>query len=455
MSLPETGLSSIPMTRQLADQALGFGTPDVPDDVREIGRHCLLDWFSVGLAAWDSPPMQALRAWIALEPSSGSCNLLGSPQRVSASQAALVNGTAGHMLDFDDAHLPSRVHPSAPLWPAILALAQARRLSGAEALAAFAAGVQVQSRLGVVMGNSHYREGWHNTATLGTFGATAAAARLLGMNEEALCRAFGFAATLTGGLRSVFGSPAKPLHAGRAAANGVMAAGLVDQGMQTFDDLLERPRGFVQVYARDFDPSRIQPEAGSWEARRIVFKYHASCYGTQAPIEAALALRDRVSRAACRRVDVHVEPQYMSVCNIARPTSVSEAKFSIAHMVAVALAGRDTSNEENLSGSALVDPDVVAWRDRVHVHGDAEVPRANARVTIDDGKDRVTHTHDASQPQADLKQQRRRLLDKSSALLRPRYGERAVARMQERLLDMEQQPSLTDWLHDTVLELAR
>lgn len=190
--------------------------------------------------------------------------------------------------------------------------------------------MQVQSRLGAVMGNSHYREGWHNTATLGTFGATAAAARLLGMNEEALCRAFGFAATLTGGLRSVFGSPAKPLR-----------------------------------------------------------------------------------------------------------------------------AGRDTTNEENLSGSALVDPDVVAWRDRVHVHGDAEVPRANARVTIDDGKDRVTHTHDASQPQADLKQQRRRLLDKSSALLRPRYGERAVARMQARLLDIAQQPSLTDWLHDTVLELDK
>ncbi|HEY0296276.1 MAG TPA: MmgE/PrpD family protein [Bordetella sp.] len=453
MTHPTPNLSPIPLTRQLARQALAFDARDIPEDVKEIARHCLLDWFSVALAAWDSPALRALEAWAMLEPSPGSASLLGSAQRVSTSQAALINGTASHILDFDDAHLPSRVHPSAPLWPAILALAQTRNLSGERVLAAFAAGVQVQSRLGAVMGNSHYREGWHNTGTLGTFGATAAVGRLEGLEEEALCQAFGFAATLTGGLRSVFGSSAKPLHAGRAAANGLMAAGLVQQGMQTVADILERPGGFVQTYARDFDTAQIESPAGLWEIRRIVFKYHASCYGTQAPIEAALALRKHADRASTCRVDVHVEPQYMTVCNIAKPSSVSEAKFSIAHMVALALAGRDTSNEKNLSGSALHDPDILAWRDLIHVHGDPAMARANARVVVHGPGGEAAHTHNASQPQADLAQQRRRLLEKSSALLRPRYGERASTLAQERLLAIDRQSELADWLHQLLAEL--
>ncbi|OWT73750.1 MULTISPECIES: MmgE/PrpD family protein [unclassified Achromobacter] len=453
-SAPQTDLSSTDMTRRLARQALAFDDRAVPADVEEIARHCLLDWFSVSLAAWDSPQLRALQAWVGLEPAPGVATLLGSGQRVAASQAALINGTASHLLDFDDAHLPSRVHPSAPLWPAILAMAQTHGGSGAQALAAFAAGVQVQSRLGAVMGNSHYRDGWHNTATLGTFGATAAAGRLLGLDEDALCRAFGFAATLSAGMRSVFGSPAKPLHAGRAAATGMMAAGLVHRGMETFGDILERPEGYVQTYASTFDPARIDAPADLWEVRRIVFKYHASCYGTQAPIEAALALRGRMDRAGCERIDVHVEPQYMDVCNIARPTTTSEAKFSVAHMVALALAGRDTSNEENLSGSALTDGDVIAWRDLIHVHGDPQVARANARVTIAGSNGRLENTHDASLPQSDLRIQRRRLLEKSSLLLNPRYGESRVTEAQAGLLAIGSQDALGDWLQDIVLRMV-
>lgn len=449
-----TGPQGQGLTRQLAEQALSFADADVPADVAEIVRHCLLDWFSVALAAWDSPVVQTVGAWTAREPGAAQASLLDGP-RVSMSQAALVNGTASHVLDFDDAHLPSRVHPSVPLWAAVLALAEARNLSGRQAMAAFVAGVQVQSRLAAVMGNSHYGLGWHNTATLGTFGATAAAARLEGLDGDRLCAAFGLAATLAGGLRSVFGSGAKPLHAGRAAANGLMAAGLVREGLESVADILEKPGGYVQVYAQDADPAALARPPVPWEPRRIVFKYHTSCYGTQAPIEAALALREQASPAPDSRVEVFIEPQYMSVCNIAEPVTASQAKFSVAHMVALALAGRSTTSDAELAGEGLCDPQVLAWRARIRVQPDPALPRAHARVVVHGPGGPREQSCDASQPQADLPLQRRRLLDKSSVLLRARYRPAAIEQAQQRLLEFDRQAALGDWWRQLLGDLAQ
>lgn len=444
------------LTRRLAQEALVFPDDAIPEDVKEIARHCLLDWFSVALAAWSHPSVQAVMAWIEREPGNGQASLLGTGKRVSVSQAALVNGTASHVLDFDDAHLPSRVHPSVPLWSALLALAETKSLSGARALSAFAAGVQVQSRLAAVMGESHYRQGWHNTATLGSFGATAAIARLELLSQAQLGAAFGFAATLSGGMRSVFGSGAKPLHAGRAAANGLMAAGLAGAGLEGPGDILERAGGYVSVYACDSKPAALMEHAYPWEVRRIVFKYHSSCYGTQAPIEAAKMACDKMDASALESIRVHVEPQYLTVCNIAAPRTASEVKFSIAHMVALALAGRDTSNESSLMGAALEDAAVIGLRNRIEVLGDSGLARANARVELlDRSGQHAEAVCDASRPQDDLAFQRRRLREKSSALLTPLYGTAAVERLQERLLSFDSEPDLGAWIRPLLGELAQ
>ena len=156
------------LTSRLLKSGLGFSFCELPDDVVAVAKHCLFDWLAVLHAGRDHPAVQIARALARENGAAPRVSLLASGEQTGIQEAALVNGTAGHVLDFDDAHLPSRIHPSAPLWPAILALGEATRADGAEMLAAFVGGVQLQSEVASLIGESHYRRGWHNTATLGT-----------------------------------------------------------------------------------------------------------------------------------------------------------------------------------------------------------------------------------------------------------------------------------------------
>lgn len=172
-----------------------------PDDVREIACHALLDWLSVLCGALDQPVVQHVLREALENGSTPLATLPGLQQKLSLRDAARFNGVASHTLDFDDTHLPSRVHPSTPLWPAVLAQAEALDLTGLQASTAFIAGVEFQSRLAAVLGEAHYAAGWHNTATLGTFGAAYATGILLGLDETALNHAVGIAGSFASGSR--------------------------------------------------------------------------------------------------------------------------------------------------------------------------------------------------------------------------------------------------------------
>ncbi|MCU5775681.1 MmgE/PrpD family protein [Erwiniaceae bacterium BAC15a-03b] len=383
-------------------------TDTIPQDVLTIARHCLLDWLSVLHAGWSHRAISLLAAAAQETAAKPVATLLGSGQRTSLYEAAAINGAAAHMLDFDDAHLVSRIHPSAPLWPAILALAEQQNSDGQAMLRAFVTGVEAQSRLAAVMGESHYQLGWHNTATLGTFGATLAAAQLLKLDEDQTVTAMAIAASLAAGVRGAFGSDVKPLQVGNAASNGIRAAKLAASGYQATEDALSASHGFLNASSQQ---QQWEIDRQRWHSRQIVFKYHASCYGTQAPIEAALQVQYQDDRLP---VIVEVETQYLSVCNIRHPATVAQAKFSIAHMVAMALLRRDTLTERSLSAS-LNDSAIVALRDRVEVSGNDALARANARL----GYGAEWRQIDLSQPATDLILQQEKLLQKSSRLLHP------------------------------------
>lgn len=407
------------LTRELVAHSLAIGAGHVSADAMRIARHSLLDWFAVAHAAWQAPPVQILLAEARAE-GGLPCATLIDGTRASAMQAALINGTASHVLDFDDAHLQSRVHPSVPLWPAILAQAEAGRHDGAQALAAFVAGVELQSRVASLMGEAHYRQGWHNTATLGTLGATVAVAALLGLDAERTAHALGIAATQAGGMRALFGTMCKPLHAGHAAATGLRAARLAARGFAAVPDILERERGFAALYADAWDAEAIWQDAAVARVHGIVYKYHASCYGTQAPIEACLALcRQGAMADELEHVDIAIEPQYLDVCCIADPTTPSEARFSIAHMAALALSGRSTVAPASFD-DALDDPTLAALRRRVRVHAEPAIARANARATATLRAGRTLTSHcDASRAETDLDRQEARIAAKARALLTP------------------------------------
>lgn len=426
------GADMADLTSRIAERALSIEFERLPSGIADIAKHCLLDWIGVSLAGWNEPLVSMLVQDCEEEGGNGVATLLGCGRQVTARQAALVNGSAGHALDFDDVHLPSRVHPSAAVWPATLAIAEQHGFGGKELVAAFIAGVEAQSSIAAFMGQEHYRHGWHNTATLGAFGATLAACRLFRMPLDQSRHAMGIVATQAAGLRAVFGTMCKPLHAGHAAACGIRAAKLASRGYKSHPSILECDGGFVSTYGGFVWP---QERAETYlHASDIIFKYHASCYGTHAPIEAALRLKQRFDCAVPRisSVDVCVEPQYLTVCNIEEPVTASEGKFSIRHAVALALAGYDTAAAESFAENAITRPTLVELRRKIVVRGSENMPRAHAEVmvTLKDGNATSEH-FDASVPEVDHSRQRMRLEGKFRSLL----GAYLAADCRDRIVD--------------------
>ena len=160
--------------------------------------------------------------------------ILGSPVKASAVQAALVNGAMSHVLDFDDTHLGALMHPSAPLGPALLAYGEWKQLGGKDLLLAYLLGVEIETRISMALGESHYAAGWHSTATMGRLGAAAGVGKLAGLNREQLAHALGLAGTQAAGIRKVFGHMAKSFHPGKAAADGLLAVLLAPTGVLQF-----------------------------------------------------------------------------------------------------------------------------------------------------------------------------------------------------------------------------
>jgi 2-methylcitrate dehydratase PrpD len=235
-------------TRALVDGVCGLRLGDVPEAARAVACHCVLDWLGCALAGSVEPLSQILLREI-VPGEHGEATLIGRPERATLLTAALVNGAMSHALDFDDTHWMMNGHPSAPVLPAALTLAERDDLDGAAFLSAVIAGIEFECRLGALIGGPHYAAGFHATGTLGTFGAAAAASHLLGLDREQWCHAIGLAGTQAAGLKSGFGTMAKPLHAGRAASNGLAAALLARGGFTSNSAIIETTQGFAATHA--------------------------------------------------------------------------------------------------------------------------------------------------------------------------------------------------------------
>ena len=227
-----------------------------------LARQCVLDYYGVALAGADDPLVAMLLEEFAEAGGNPQASLIGHSARLPALPAALVNGAIGHALDYDDVNLAMPGHPSVAILPGLLALAEQRRSSGREVIAAFVAGYETACRIGSALRPGHYDLGFHATGTVGCFGAAAACARLLNLDAEATARALGIAGTQASGLKSQFGTMCKPFHAGKASQNGLLAARLAARGFSSRPDLVECEQGFALTHGPDF-----RPESG---ARRAV-----------------------------------------------------------------------------------------------------------------------------------------------------------------------------------------
>lgn len=427
-----SGRTAPEVTQALVDSVRELRYEEIPEDALEAARHCLLDFLAVALPGVREPLVGILVETIVRPEGSAEARLVGRPERATRLTAALVNGAAGHALDFDDTHMRMTGHPTVPVLPALLALADTEAVTGRALLTALVAGIELECRLGDLLGARHYEVGFHSTATLGTFGAAAASAHLLGLDAGQWLHAMGLAGSQAAGLKSAFGTMTKPLHAGRAASAGLLAALLARGGFTAATDVLEAKQGFLETHAGDRpELSRLDRLRDRFLVRETLFKYHAACYLTHAAIEAARGLRQRhdIDPAAIDDVELTVAPALLRVCNIAEPRTGLEGKFSLRATTAMALLGVDTADLATYSDRRMADPALVRLRDRVHLAADANREATRARVTVLAGTRRFEAEADTGIPATDLSEQRSRLRRKFDALAEPCLGAERAAKL--------------------------
>jgi 2-methylcitrate dehydratase PrpD len=371
----------------------------IPDSARRIATFSLFDWMVVARAGRNEPVSHIMTSFVAEEGGKAVACVVGSPVRVPARAAALANGSISHALDYDDTHFAHIGHPSVAVAPAALAAAEQVDASAAALRDAFLLGAEASCRIGVVLGRDHYQRGFHQTATSGAFGATIAAGRLLGLTPSEMRHALSLVSTRASGLKSQFGTMGKPFNAGIAAANGVEAASLAKRGFLSCDDGLTGDQGFVSTHSDqpDREAPWQNPPPNAFIFEDVKYKLHACCHGTHAMVEALLAARQRheLPARAVRRVEVHTHPRWLRVCDIKKPRTALEAKFSYALLASMVLEGADTSSEKTFNDALCSDPALERLAARVIVSGDDRLSETEARVSIDCGSDQqFVSSHD-------------------------------------------------------------
>ena len=429
------------LTRILAGKASALSYNELPAPVRELARQCALDYLGVALAGAEDPLVHILLDEMTEAGESPQSSIIGHDARLPALSAALVNGAAAHALDYDDVNMAMPGHPSVAILPGLLALAELKGSPGSEVITAFVAGYETACRVGATLQPGHYNLGFHATSTVGSFGAAAACARLLGLDVEMTAMALGIAGTQAAGLKSQFGTMCKPFHAGKAAQNGLLAARLAARGFSSRTDIVECVQGFALTHGPDFVPeaSLAAPEAG-FHVLANLFKYHAACYFTHAPIECAHRLRDehQLTPDMITGITIRIDASCDRVCNIPAPVDALQSKFSLRQTVAMALSGVDTASLSAYSAENARDASLIRLRERVSFDWQDNWPQTLCELELDlvDGR-RVSARHDAGIPAADIADQGKRLATKFDALVAPVLGTARARELREMISDLE------------------
>ncbi len=430
---------------KLAKFVLEYPTQDIPSDVMHLAKRCVMNSCGVALYATLDPAVEILLDFLRAEECAPKATVIGSGFRTSPPNAALANGFLGHLEDYDDTHT-TVIHPTAPIFPAALALSEQRTVSGRELLAAFAIGVDVASRIGLVI-YRNFRDGaahWHITNTCGVLGAAAAAGRLLKLNEQQMVYAFAIAGTQACGVREVFGSMCKPFHAGKAAQNGLVAALLAQRGFTGTDGIFEGERGLVGVMATGHDITEATRDLGSrWELRQNGLKPYACGQANHGFLDAVLALRKKPGVSPDTIKHMHGSVQQFAPALVRRrhPRTGLESKFCYYHSMAAAMIDGQALAAQ-FTDARATDSAVAALRERIDFSEDPSLARRAAAVTLEltDGTtytERIEHpTGTPGNPMPDLMVQQ-----KFNGLATAALGAEKANKAQRALWDADQ---LTD-----------
>src|SRR5262245_10715742 len=312
-----TNQVGVSVIEQLAAYAAAEPFDKLPDAAVRAARRAILDTLGVTLAGSVEITAERVRGLVAHRAGSDEATIVGASFRGSVEDAALANGTAAHALDYDDLHQSLSGHPSVPVLPAALALAEREHLSGAALITAFVVGVEIEAKLGRALNPGLYEIGWHATSTLGVFGAAAACARLLGLSAEGTARALAIAASMASGIKANFGTDCKPLHAGHAARCGLEAGLLAQAGFTGNPRALEHGDGFGSTYGTGSPAAWDLATAGLGAPHEIVdpgvgVKRFPACASTHQALDATLALAEEHAITAAAVEGVEAAVWYMA-----------------------------------------------------------------------------------------------------------------------------------------------
>ena len=372
------------VTEHLAQFVAGSRWEDIPGAVRHESKRALMNILGAAFAGCRHAAVDHAIAVLAPFSGPAEASILGRGERADALTAAFVNAAAANVLDFCDTHHPTIIHPTAPVAPALLALAERKRCSGQALLHALLLGIEAECRVGNAVSPWHYAHGWHITSTCGVIGAAAAAGKLLGLGAEPMVRAISLGATQACGLLESLGTMAKSVSVGDAARNGIVAALLAEHGFAAAPTTLEGERGFTRVMGHDADPSAIVRDLGTvWEATKNAYKPYPCGIVLHPVIDALLELRARHELRAehVERVSVRGHPLLRQRTDRKRPRSGSEAQVSLQHTAAVCLLYGKADVAEYTDARAN-EPAVKAFGDRVEVHDDPALPVEAIAVSL-------------------------------------------------------------------------
>ena len=330
------------VTQKLA--AWAAETPDIQDQgAVDKARDAVLDTIGVMIAGAPDQAAKRVRRAVALW-GNGPATVVGQTEKLAAPWAALANGTAAHVLDFDDSFSPVSGHSSAVMVPALLALAEAEGVTGHAILDAYVVGLEIQARIGQAVNVEHYKLGWHSTSTVATIGSAAGCARLLGLNVDGMRNAISIAVSTAAGSKRQFGTMAKPMHAGLAAKNAVMAASLAAAGIEASEEPLDGMWGFRELYAGDASPGfelamETLGNPLAIEEFQLNVKVYPCCASTHTSLDGLLALKAKNGFSAddVDLIKTTVPPINFNNLMYADPKSEMEKRFSMQYCLSTAV----------------------------------------------------------------------------------------------------------------------
>lgn len=374
----------IAATEPLARFAGEWHWEDIPAGVRHEAKRSLLNFFAVALGGCNDPTIAKAAAVLRRFRASDEAAVIGRDERTDVLNAAALNAMSANVYDFDDTHIPTIIHPTAPVASALLALAQSVTMTGAQWLHAFVLGVEIECRIGNAISPGHYNRGWHITSTCGVFGAAAAAGRALGLTPQRMAWAFGSASAQACGLVETLGTMSKSMSVGNAARNGLLSALLAEADFDGPDAPLEGARGFLNVTGDNPDFAALTEGLGQhWELAKNTYKPYPCGVVLNPVIDACLALHADAALALTQITRIEVVGHPLLRQRTDRPGVLTgrASQVSAQHAIPVVLTTGRAGLEE-FSDAAVAQPGVQALGRKVCFNDDASLSIDAARVTV-------------------------------------------------------------------------